>query len=99
MRGLLRSIRADRQAGSDYYSDRAEARLLFPVALRFALPAAAIDGDSRTPHWPGRGHPRIASPSVSVRRRRKELAKKADRGFDRAADRDHARDVYPSRGI
>src|SRR5882724_2041466 len=99
MRGLLRSIRADRQAGSDHYPDRAETRLLFPVALCPTLAAAPVDGNTRASDWSRRCHPRTASASVSVRRRRKELAKEADCCLDSPVDRDHPRDVYPYGGV
>ena len=76
-----------------------QARLLLPVALCVAVAAAAVAGDSGASDWPGRGHCRSASASVSLRRRRKELAAEADRGLDRAVGRHHARNVYPSRGV
>jgi mono/diheme cytochrome c family protein len=46
MRVYLRSVRSDGQAGSDDHPDRAEARLLLPVALCAALAAAAVARDA-----------------------------------------------------
>ena len=97
LRGLFRAVRADRQAGSDDHPDRAEARLLLPVALCLALAAAALARNAGPAHRTGPGHPRLAPASVPLRRGRKELEAAADRGPDRAVDRRHARDVYPPR--
>src|SRR6266849_726955 len=74
LRGLLRPIWTDRPAGPDDYPDRAEARLLFPVALCLALVAPPVARDSSTSDRPGRGDHRVAPSSLSLGRRRKELA-------------------------
>src|SRR5262249_50914699 len=94
MRGLFQSIWTDRHARPDDYPDRAATRLLLLVALRPALVASPIARDSSTSHWPGPGDYGVASSSVSLGRRRKELAPQADCGSDRAVDRDRARDLY-----
>ena len=59
MRALVRSVWAHRQAGSDDHPDRAEARLLLPVALCLALAAPALARNAGPAHRPGRGHPRL----------------------------------------
>ena len=98
MRAVLRPVRADRPARSDDHPDRAEARLLLPVALCAALAAAAVARNAGAPHRTGRRDRRAAPAAVSLRRRREELEAAADRGVDRDADRDHARHVHASRG-
>src|SRR5262249_44092102 len=99
LRCLVRSIRAHWPAGPDDHPDRAETRLLFPVAVCLALTAATLDGNSRPPHWSRSGHPRIAPPSISLRRRRKKLEAEAHCGLDCHVDCGHSRDVYSSCGI
>src|ERR1700730_16133323 len=71
MRLILRSIWSNRPPGPNDYTDCAETRLLFPVALRLALVVTTFDGDSRASDRPGRCHHRPASSAVPVRRRRK----------------------------
>ena len=53
LRRLSRSIRSQRPAGSDNYSDRAASRFLLPVALCGAVLPAAISRDSDTSDWTG----------------------------------------------
>src|SRR5260370_3191993 len=99
MRSLLRSVRTSRQAGLYGYSDGAKARLLLPVALCLALVASSISRDSSPAHWPGPGDYRFAPSTLSLGRRRKELAAATDCGFDRPSDRDNARDIHTSRWV
>src|SRR5580692_12059008 len=69
------------------------------MAVRLALIASALHGDSSATHRPGRSDYRFAPPAVSLGRRRKELAAQADCGFDGPADRNNARNIYTSRRI
>ena len=98
MRSLLRSIRTDRAARIRRSSRRCRSpttsscgstpcsRCLPPSMETPALLIGPVVGDCR-----------FAASAISFRRRRKELAAPPDRGLDRAADRDNARDIYPSR--
>src|SRR5262249_28354472 len=67
MRCLVWSIWAGGQAGSDDHPDRAEARLLLPVALCLALSSSAINGDARTADWSRHRDPGIAPTAVPFR--------------------------------
>ncbi len=96
---VLRALRADRPARSDDHSDCAEAGLLLPVALCLALAASAVARDTGTSHRPGGCDCWVTASSLSIRRRRKELAATADCGFDRDVDRDHARNLHSSRRV
>ena len=60
VRAVFRPVRSERPAGSDDHPDRAEARLLLPVALRPALAAAAVARDAGAAHRPGRRDRRAA---------------------------------------
>src|SRR6476620_227508 len=50
---LFWTIWPNRPARSDHHSNRSQARLLFPVALRFAVAASAVTGDACTPDRAG----------------------------------------------
>src|ERR1051325_578328 len=56
MRTLVRPVWTSRQAGPDNHTDRTATRLLFPVALRLAVAAAAFARDPRASDWAGIGH-------------------------------------------
>src|SRR6516164_1435213 len=99
MCSLFWSIWAYGPAQSDDYPGRTETRLLLPVALCFALAPSTIARDSRASHRSSGGHSRIATSSVSVRRRRKELEAKTNRGPDGAVTGDYIRHVYASRRV
>ena len=93
LRFLLRSVWTDGQPDPDDHPDRSQARLLFPVALRFAFAASSLAGDAIPSHRPGYGSWRDSS-AVSFRRRRKELEAPAHCGSHGAADRDHPRNFH-----
>src|ERR1700730_4240097 len=99
MRCVLRSLRSNGPPGSDDYPDSTETGLLFPVALCFAVAAASFDGNASTSRWSGSFHPGLAPSAFHFRRRRKELASAAHRGFDGNADRGNARDTHAPRWI
>ena len=100
VRGVFRSLRSHRAARSDHYSNRSQARLLFPVALRVARAAASFDGDAGASDRPcHRDWRRCLLLPFLVRRRRKELAPAADCRAHRSADRGRSAVLYPSRRI
>src|SRR5215467_3111638 len=73
VRAVFRSVWTLRPAGSDDHSDRPQARLLLPVAVRAALATSALARDSGSADWAGGGDSRIAASSLSGGRRREKL--------------------------
>jgi len=69
---------------------------LWLYALLSLLPPSL---ETPATHWPGFGNYRFAPPAFSLWRRRKELAAEADCGFDRPADRDHAKHIHTPGGL
>src|SRR6202521_6286034 len=87
MRSVLRSVRSYWPPGPDLNPDGAETRLLFFVALRFAVILAAFNGDASSPHWPRSRYRVSCFAAISFWGRGEELAATSGRGFDRSADR------------
>ncbi len=98
MRLVLWSIWSDRSAGPDDHPNRSEAGLLFPLAVCSALAAASFDGNARALDRPGGRHRCSAATSISLGRRRKELAPAAHCRNVHYAYRDYARDIHASCG-
>jgi ubiquinol-cytochrome c reductase cytochrome b subunit len=87
------------QAGSNDYSNSAEARLLLFVAVRFAFVLAALHGDASSPDR-SRSRYRVSCiAAISFWRRGKELAPAADRCFDGSADRHSSGNTHPPRWL
>ncbi len=92
---------SDRQARSDDHPDRSAARLLFPVAIRQVL-SLLPPSAPRLPRFlvgPVLVIGGLITATVSLGRRRKELAAQANRGVDGAGDRHQPRHVHPSRRL
>jgi quinol-cytochrome oxidoreductase complex cytochrome b subunit len=89
----------DRTAGSDDYPDCSQARLLFPVAVRFAVATSSIDGNAIPSDLPSFGHPCADSSAVSFRRGRKELETPAHCSSYGAADCNYLGNIYAPRAV
>src|SRR6266849_1096730 len=99
LRRVLRPVRANRSAGPDDHPNGTKTRLLLFVALRSAFFPASVDGDSSAAHRPGHRDRRVATPTISVRRGREELAAAPDCRPHDPACRRYTSDLHPSRRI